>query len=320
MRGESIAVHRVIPLALDPLPRAAGERGVVYGHIPPSGLRIPHGFGRLVGKGQRWTSVLSWFASRSPAAAKPSGSGRPEGRYVVAPVKGLGIPAVERPPPYACLIPSLHVLPEIAVHVEHPVRVGAPREHACGQEAVGGRAYLKTAGERTWPAQAARQAVTETERVDAIAGCSLVSISIGIDVPLRSSAGALPLHLGAQILPGRFTGCLGFLVVPYLPWPYPHPRGCVGIIRAGASRGCVRPRGFIDVDAIGLLDGNHACRAVEGFIARGNATSVQTDEVRRAISVHHALACKTSAGRPVTDFARRAVVFGVADAVHLTSP
>jgi len=53
MRGESFAVHRIIPLTLTvALPRAAGERGVVYGHIPPSGLRNPHGFGGLVGKGR----------------------------------------------------------------------------------------------------------------------------------------------------------------------------------------------------------------------------------------------------------------------------
>ena len=50
MRGESIAVYRVILLTLT---LAAGERGVVYGHLLPSGLRVHHVFSGLVGKGQR---------------------------------------------------------------------------------------------------------------------------------------------------------------------------------------------------------------------------------------------------------------------------
>ena len=52
MRGESLVVHRVVPLTLT-LPRAAGERAFVYGNLLSSGLRIPHVFSGLVGKGER---------------------------------------------------------------------------------------------------------------------------------------------------------------------------------------------------------------------------------------------------------------------------
>ena len=63
MRGEAVAVHRGIPFTLTLSPCSGGEgiiafrkplskRGVVYGHLLPSGLRVPHVFSRLVGKGQ----------------------------------------------------------------------------------------------------------------------------------------------------------------------------------------------------------------------------------------------------------------------------